>query len=51
MIDLHTHVLPGVDDGSRSMKESLELLTMAADSGVEILVATPHCNIPDEFDN
>ena len=51
MIDLHTHVLPGVDDGSRSMKESLELLTMAADSGVEILVATPHCNIPDVFDN
>ena len=51
MIDIHTHVLPGVDDGSQSMEESLELLALAADSGVKTLVATPHCNIPDEFDN
>lgn len=51
MFDLHTHVLPGVDDGSRSMDESLALLEMAADSGVDTLVATPHCNIPDTFDN
>ena len=51
MIDIHTHVLPRVDDGSQSMEESLELLAMAADSGIKTLVATPHCNIPDEFDN
>lgn len=51
MIDLHTHVLPGVDDGSRGMDESLALLAMAADSGVDTLVATPHCNIPDAFEN
>lgn len=51
MIDIHTHVLPGVDDGSQSMDESLELLAIAADSGVHTLVATPHCNIPGEFDN
>lgn len=51
MIDLHTHVLPGVDDGSQSMDESLEMLSMAAESGVETLVATPHCNIPDEYEN
>ena len=51
MIDIHTHVLPGVDDGSRSMEDSLEMLAMAADSGVHTLVATPHCNIPDEFEN
>ena len=51
MIDIHTHVLPGVDDGSQSMEESLEMLALAADSGVKTLVATPHCNIPDEFDN
>lgn len=51
MIDIHTHVLPGVDDGSQSMEDSLELLAIAADSGVDTVVATPHCNVPDEFDN
>ena len=51
MIDIHSHVLPGIDDGSRDMDMSLELLAMSADSGVEVLVTTPHCNIPDEFGN
>lgn len=51
MIDLHTHVLPGIDDGSQNMDMSLEMLSLAAESGVDILVATPHCNIPDEFEN
>lgn len=51
MIDLHTHVLPGIDDGSQSMDMSLEMLALAAESGVDTIVATPHCNIPDEFDN
>ena len=51
MIDIHTHVLPGVDDGSQSMEMSLEMLALAADSGVEALVTTPHCNIPDEYEN
>lgn len=51
MIDIHTHVLPGVDDGAQTMEESLEMLAQAADSGVHTLVITPHCNIPDEFDN
>ena len=51
MIDIHSHVLPGVDDGSQSMEDSLELLAQAAESGVPTLVATPHCNIPDEYDN
>ncbi len=51
MIDIHTHVLPGVDDGAQTMEDSLELLAQAAESGVHTLVATPHCNIPDEFDN
>ena len=51
MIDIHTHVLPGIDDGSRSMDETLEMLLQAEESGVRALVTTPHCNIPDEFDN
>ena len=51
MIDIHSHVLPGIDDGSEDMDMSLEMLAMAAESGVNTLVATPHCNIPGEFEN
>ena len=51
MIDIHTHVLPGIDDGSEDMEMSLEMLSIAAESGVHTLVTTPHCNIPDEYDN
>lgn len=40
--DFHSHVLPGVDDGSRSLKESLALLRMEAEQGVSHVVATPH---------
>ena len=51
MIDIHTHVLPGIDDGSQSMDMSLEMLSLAAESGVDTLVTTPHCNIPGEYEN
>lgn len=42
MIDLHTHVLPGVDDGPRDREEALELLRGMRQDGVEVVVATPH---------
>lgn len=51
MIDIHTHILPGMDDGSVSIEESIGMARMAAESGVSILVATPHCNLPGVFDN
>lgn len=51
MIDIHTHVIPGVDDGSEDLEMSLEMLRLSAESGVHTVVATPHCNIPDEYDN
>lgn len=51
MIDIHTHVLPGIDDGSPDMEDSLEMLYIAAQSGVRTLVTTPHCNIPGEYEN
>lgn len=46
MIDLHTHILPGVDDGSPDADESLEMARLAAESQVYAMVATPHCNLP-----
>ena len=51
MIDIHSHVLPGLDDGSKDMYETVEMLTMAAESGVTDMIATPHCNIQGTFEN
>lgn len=42
MIDLHTHVLPGIDDGARSPAEARAIALDAAAQGVSVLVATPH---------
>lgn len=42
MIDFHSHILPGIDDGSRSTTESIELLQDERNQGVEHIVATPH---------
>jgi protein-tyrosine phosphatase len=42
MIDIHHHCLPGVDDGPRTFAESVDLCRMAADEGIETIVATPH---------
>ena len=42
MIDIHTHLLPGVDDGSRTMAQSLLILTRFMDAGVTCVVCTPH---------
>ena len=46
MIDIHSHILPGLDDGSQDMKETLEMIRKAEMTGVTAMVATPHCNIP-----
>ena len=42
MIDLHTHVLPGVDDGPRDLRGSVAMAEVAAHGGTRTLVATPH---------
>ena len=42
MIDLHSHVLPGVDDGPRTLDESLAILRAAAEDGITRIAATPH---------
>lgn len=42
MVDIHSHILPGIDDGSGSMEESIEILKNAFKNGVTDLVLTPH---------
>jgi protein-tyrosine phosphatase len=44
MIDLHSHVLPGLDDGPATMPEAVDLARAAAAAGTTTLVATPHVN-------
>lgn len=51
MIDIHAHILPGVDDGAADLDAALEMAEMAAASGVKYIVATPHCNIPGLYQN
>ena len=40
--DFHSHILPGIDDGSASLQESIAMLKMEAEQGIRHVVATPH---------
>ncbi|MPQ33295.1 exopolysaccharide biosynthesis protein [Clostridium estertheticum] len=42
MIDIHSHILPGIDDGSKNMEMSIKMLKMAEEKGTKTIVATPH---------
>ena len=42
MIDLHTHILPGLDDGSLDLEDSLAMARVAASDGIAVACATPH---------
>lgn len=44
LIDLHTHILPGVDDGARDDGEALAMLAAAASDGITTVLATPHAH-------
>ena len=44
-IDMHSHILPGMDDGSRSMEQTLRMLETAVSEGITTMMATPH-NMP-----
>ena len=50
MIDIHAHVIPGVDDGPKDMEGAIALLRQAHLAGVTQVVATPHFHLPS-FDN
>lgn len=44
-IDMHSHILPGMDDGARSMGQTLRMLEIAVSEGITTMIATPH-NMP-----
>ncbi len=44
MVDIHCHILPGVDDGAVSWKMASDMCRMAAEDGIDHIVATPHAN-------
>jgi protein-tyrosine phosphatase len=46
MIDIHTHVLPGIDDGAEDLDEALAMCRLAAEGGCEAVIATPHQRTP-----
>lgn len=51
MVDIHCHILPGLDDGAETIYDTLDMAQLAYRSGTTHIVATPHCNIPGVFDN
>ncbi|MCB8818383.1 tyrosine-protein phosphatase [Desulfosporosinus shakirovi] len=48
MIDIHSHILPGLDDGAKSIEETLEMVSQLQQSGFKTLIATPHV-LEDNF--
>jgi len=44
MVDLHSHVLPDIDDGAKDLSEAVNLIRMELSCGVDTIVATPHFN-------
>lgn len=48
MIDWHSHILPGMDDGSHDAAESISLVNMQRSQGIDIVIATPHFYANDE---
>ena len=50
MIDLHAHILPGLDDGAESLEESVEMCRISYEDGVRTIVATPHI-LPGVYNN
>ncbi|WP_286230079.1 tyrosine-protein phosphatase [Neobacillus mesonae] len=49
MIDIHCHILPGVDDGAQTMEDSITMAKQAAKEGIHTIIATPHLN--HQYDN
>ena len=51
MIDIHCHILPNVDDGAKTMQESIEMLRNASNAGVEKIILTPHFILGSKYNH
>ncbi len=50
LIDVHSHILPGIDDGAQTLEDALKLLAMAVEDGIKTQVLTPHIQ-PSRYQN
>lgn len=51
MIDIHCHIMPGVDDGASDFAETVSMADTARICGVTDIIVTPHCNVPNSYAN
>ena len=49
MVDIHCHILPGIDDGSDTWETTAAMCRMAAQDGITHIVATPHCDCDGDY--
>jgi protein-tyrosine phosphatase len=42
MIDIHSHILPGIDDGAKTLEDSMDMARKAVSEGIHTIIATPH---------
>jgi protein-tyrosine phosphatase len=50
MVDIHSHILPGIDDGARTVEDSRQMVQMAYEAGTTVLVASPHADSQYRYD-
>lgn len=48
-VDIHSHIIPGVDDGAQTLNESLELASLDRKEGIDVIFATPHYGIENGY--
>jgi len=51
VVDIHSHILPGLDDGPKTLEDAVAMVKIAAESGTTDIVATPHANARFTFDS
>ena len=48
-VDIHSHIIPGVDDGARTANEAADLITLDREEGMSVIFATPHYGIENGY--